>query len=1297
ELVISLKPDKTTLKPGDTVNVEVQVTDSNGKPVSAEVSLALIQKNLLQMFPEQGGAIDAFFNGGLRQVSIRATTSCVFRYAPPTRPINLFLLAEEDRKKVLEMENSSRSQGALFGYNEQEFRKKVASYNELLKQMRFDEAIVIATEARQLAPQNPMSELMVLKGRYAKQEDFNRNMRGRKAEMFTQQLNDVEEAVTGYVADIEYPELEKWRELAANRAEAEALRESGDEYDEVLGNDIDGDGAVAANGAANNLFIAGGQVLAREAVPTKKGNGKAGQKMGGLGGFSRIEKDANKIRARRQAGSGAAGGMAPYDTTLSLGIRQTQGGDLGELWVDFAPYSGLTSASVVDARSTNSINGNWAMFWGLSSPGSSDEGRRQRGLEILSRSTDGSVLALNARGEYQVVNGLPVAILQNIAKDGLEILPGAGAAETAYWNPRIVTDKEGKATLAIRLPDRSTAWKLLSKGINGEALAGESETELVSKKDLFGEMKTPLAFTVGDKAEILVEVHNSTLKEGNIEVKFKSTIGDKTTELKKTVAVKKIGIEELSFPVDVTAGESAEFELTVTGGELKDVSTRSAVLVPYGVPVFAAASGTAAQNTSVIIQHAAGLAAENPKLELIIGPSVNRTLLDAVLGSGVSLYDRIVSSPVHISSDIERAISDALGGVSLLKMIGASRTTDTPEAQALSGKVASAISILVSSQRDDGGWSWGGRPASERSDRYISSRAVWALAAARNAGFAVPQPIFEKGVQHLNSVFAAASESDNEGKAIILHGLAEAGVADFAHANRLHRNRNALSASGLVHLALTFAKLDRKDFAKDLLALAKPKISTKPRSRDKVEADEALKGCIPWMQSGVELRALYLLALNAVEPAGAINGELADWLMSARTGTRWGPEKANGAAIAALADWYGRAKLTSEKYTLTIYANDRQVEKLTIDPSVEPSRVVQVPAKMLAADKPQRINIDIEGRGTFSYSAVLAGFVPADKLKGTTSDWHFHRHYEPAQRMLDGELIPRGFGVLTGGYTAFTNPLTQLPLGERGEVTINVWRDKVTGAKDEQLDYLVYTEPIPAGTSVLTESIKGAFERYEITPGAITFYLGDRPHPGSIHFSLVGYLPGKYRNVPSVLRSFYQPERIAVAKDLPLEVLARGEKSKDEYRLSPQELYEFGKRLAGKRDYKAAAEHLRKLFKDYRLQDNIYREVVQMLFDAALASNDHGEIVQYFEIIKEKYPDVEVSFENILKVAQAYVELGEYERGYLVYRATAEGNFMRESQIAGFLDERGEFLRSVQVMERLLREYPAESYIATAT
>ncbi|HEV3026900.1 MAG TPA: hypothetical protein VG457_04965, partial [Planctomycetota bacterium] len=100
---------------------------------------------------------------------------------------------------------------------EQDFAEKVEKYNELLKQKRFDEAVVLGKEARLLQPENPMSELMVLKAKYAKQEDFNRNMREKKADMFTKQLNDVEESAVGYVADIEYPALKKWQDLTDRR------------------------------------------------------------------------------------------------------------------------------------------------------------------------------------------------------------------------------------------------------------------------------------------------------------------------------------------------------------------------------------------------------------------------------------------------------------------------------------------------------------------------------------------------------------------------------------------------------------------------------------------------------------------------------------------------------------------------------------------------------------------------------------------------------------------------------------------------------------------------------------------------------------------------------------------------------------------------------------------------------------------------------------------------------------------------------------------------------------------------
>jgi uncharacterized protein YfaS (alpha-2-macroglobulin family) len=146
-------------------------------------------------------------------------------------------------------------------------------------------------------------------------------------------------------------------------------------------------------------------------------------------------------------------------------------------------------------------------------------------------------------------------------------------------------------------------------------------------------------------------------------------------------------------------------------------------------------------------------------------------------------------------SGIERSVSDVLGGVALLKMIGASRDTGTPEAQALAGRVQSALSQLISSQRDDGAWTWSGRPDAGEPDSFLTSRAVWALASARKAGFAVQSEQFQKAVQYLQTAFTQISQTDREGQAVLLHGLSAAGAADFAAANRLHRERNNLSAS----------------------------------------------------------------------------------------------------------------------------------------------------------------------------------------------------------------------------------------------------------------------------------------------------------------------------------------------------------------------------------------------------------------------------------------------------------------------------------------------------------------------
>lgn len=252
-------------------------------------------------------------------------------------------------------------------------------------------------------------------------------------------------------------------------------------------------------------------------------------------------------------------------------------------------------------------------------------------------------------------------------------------------------------------------------------------------------------------------------------------------------------------------------------------------------------------------------------------------------------------------SGLERAVSDVIGGIGLLKMTGGSRTADTPEAQALSGRIQAAVGQLVSAQRKDGGWSWTGRVSASKSDRYLSSRMVWALSRARGTGYAVPNDTFDKAVKFLRSAFTATNQSDREAQAIILHGLAEAGAADFAFANRLYRERNNLSPSGLLHVALVLARLDRKEMAGELLQLVKISIDAGTANGNK--ADPAIRGCIPWMQTGVELRSLYLLALQAVAPTDAKAAKLAAggtprYAMDTGKGKRTGHRRAGRLVLA---------------------------------------------------------------------------------------------------------------------------------------------------------------------------------------------------------------------------------------------------------------------------------------------------------------------------------------------------------------------------------------------------------------
>ncbi len=314
--------------------------------------------------------------------------------------------------------------------------------------------------------------------------------------------------------------------------------------------------------------------------------------------------------------------------------------------------------------------------------------------------------------------------------------------ETAYWNPSVVTDKDGKARITFKAPSALSEYRITARGITGsDTLAGQTTSKVTVRKNFFVDLKVPGSLTQGDKPRFIAQVHHTGV-QGTVSLRLAIYAGDRDDVLPRTLEIKGDGVDEVLFePFEVPEGDSVRLTLTGNVGELKDELIIEVPIRPWGVPVLASASGTGSESTTVFLGLPAGRTYENPDMRITISPSLRRMLIELALGRDA--YANVLGSEFLCAKELilppdttaDRA-ADLLAATSALRYLREARATSAPEAQRLTGRIQGLVAELVSSQNPDGGWAWvsgepmplqsSNRPAGRCSDRLTSAAVFWA-------------------------------------------------------------------------------------------------------------------------------------------------------------------------------------------------------------------------------------------------------------------------------------------------------------------------------------------------------------------------------------------------------------------------------------------------------------------------------------------------------------------------------------------------------------------------------------------
>jgi len=275
--------------------------------------------------------------------------------------------------------------------------------------------------------------------------------------------------------------------------------------------------------------------------------------------------------------------------------------------------------------------------------------------------------------------------------------------EALYINPEIITDRDGKASIAIPIADNITTWRMAMIASTQHGALGTATSSLKVFQDFFVDLDLPVTLTQGDQVSLQVAIYNYTDTKGDVhlELKSESWFGLVDDAAVKTVNVGAQHVGGSQFTLE--AKRIGKYRLTLTARmkgatERADVVVREIEVVPNGREQNVVFNGQLESGAAHAVTFPANAIPDASKVFVRIYPGPLSQIMEGM--------DAILRMP---SGCFEQTSSATYPNVLALDYMKRAKKL-TPEVHAKAeGYIANGYQRLLTFEVQGGGFSWFGQ------------------------------------------------------------------------------------------------------------------------------------------------------------------------------------------------------------------------------------------------------------------------------------------------------------------------------------------------------------------------------------------------------------------------------------------------------------------------------------------------------------------------------------------------------------------------------------------------------------